>query len=136
MPNMEVETGRRQWLLNRYGIVDITYPKFIRKMGRPCKEFKELQKLVQKKYGIDLKLTTLYEADLSGKKGWYDEDERLYTAYNPEECIKLIERIKAYGRKRTKCQIKTFDDIDTEYASRYELDNNGMRYVSLVITSA
>lgn len=114
----------------------IYFPKFIRKMGTPCKEFKQLRSLVKRKYNIDLKVTDLYEAELYGKHNSSSENRRYYTAYDPKRCLEYIEEINSYGRKRTKCEIKEDDHIDLERASYYDTDTSGWRYVKLVITKA
>ena len=82
------------------------------KFGEPCKEFKELQKLVSKKYGIDLKPQDLYLVRMSGTILNREVSDRTYIAYAPHRCNQLIKQIKDFGRKHTTCKIVTIDDFE------------------------
>ena len=82
------------------------------KFGEPCKEFKGLQKLVSKKYGIDLKPQDLYLVRMSSTIRNREVSDRTYIAYTPHRCNQLIEKIKSFGRKHTTCKIVTIDDFE------------------------
>ena len=111
------------------------FPTTFRMFGKPCKEFKTLSKLVEKKYGINLKLTDIYNVRLFGKSGRYDESgERVYVAFNDTMCNELINEIKSFGRKKTKTTITNIDDIDTDYSRKYLTECYGIRKRSISIT--
>lgn len=111
-----------------------TFPTTFRTYGKPCKEFKELAKVVERKTGLVLEPTTLYRCRLFGKRSVYDESGRkYYTAFNERECAKLLESVKSFGRKRIKAEVTTYDDIDTDTSSRYETECYGSREVTLVV---
>lgn len=111
------------------------FPTTFRKFGKPCKEFKQLAKLVEKKFGVALKLTDLYSVRLFGKSGRYDESgERTYVAFNPNKCLENIDLIKSFGRKRTKMAIENIDDIDTDYSVRYLTECYGNRERGMIIS--
>ena len=100
-----------------------------------AKEFKTLSKVVEKKYGINLKLTDIYNVRLFGKSGRYDESgERVYVAFNDTMCNELINEIKSFGRKKTKATITNIDDIDTDYSRKYLTECYGIRKRSISIT--
>lgn len=104
------------------------FPTTFRMFGKPCKEFKALAKLVEKKYGINLKLSDLYNVRLFGKSGRYDESgERDYVAFNETMCNAIINEIKSFGRKRTKATITNIDDIDADYSRKYLTECYGSR---------
>ena len=71
---------------------DMVFPSYFRKFKKPCKEFNQLTKLVAKKYGIELKVTTLKI---------YDK----YMAYDSNACQKEIDYIKSFGKKPTMCAV-------------------------------
>ena len=99
------------------------------------KRVKILSKLVEKKYGINLKLTDIYNVRLFGKSGRYDESgERVYVAFNDTMCNELINEIKSFGRKKTKATITNIDDIDTDYSRKYLTECYGIRKRSISIT--
>lgn len=111
------------------------FPTTFRMLGKPCKPFKELAKIVERKYGITIKPTDLYEVRLFGKSGRYDESgARSYTAFDESKCNRLIESIKSFGRKRTTCAIVNNDYIDTDYSERYLTECYGNRYRTLKIS--
>lgn len=116
-----------------YGLYGETamFPRYVRKMGTPCKEFKELARLVKRKYNIDLTPSTLYDVELFNDGHQTFECWRDYTAYKPDKCQEFIDTIKSYGRKRTKCEIKERENINV---SKYDIETNGWKYVELVIT--
>lgn len=104
------------------------FPKTFRMFGKPCKEFKQLAKLVEKKYGIVLKVDDLYNVRLFGKSGRYGESgEREYAAFSETLCLFYINEIKSFGRKKTKATITNMDDIDTDYSARYLTECYGYR---------
>ena len=104
------------------------FPKTFRMFGKPCKEFKTLAKLVEKKYGITLKVDDLYNVRLFGKSGRYGESgEREYAAFSESLCLSYINEIKSFGRKKTKATITNMDDIDTDYSARYLTECYGYR---------
>lgn len=110
------------------------FPTTFRMFGKPCKEFKTLAKLVEKKYGISLKVTDLYNVRLFGKSGRYGESgERVYAAFNETMCSAFINEIKSFGRKKTKATITNMDDIDTDYSERYLTECYGYRKRGLSI---
>lgn len=111
-----------------------TFPTTFRTYGKPCKEFKELAKVVERKTGLVLEPTTLYRCRLFGKRSVYNESGRkYYTAFNERECARLLESVKSFGRKRIKAEVTTYDDIDTDTSSRYETECYGSREVTLVV---
>lgn len=97
---------------NEWGDVDFSFPHKFIKFGNGCEEFTELQKLVSKKYGINLKPQDLYMVSMSGTIINREVGERTYIAYAPYRCKQLIERIKSFGRKHTTCEIVTIDDFE------------------------
>ena len=104
------------------------FPTTFRMLGKPCKAFNKLAKLVERKYGVSLKPTELYNVRLFGKSGRYGESgEREYVAFNESECNELIDFIKSFGRKRTTFAILNRDDIDTDYSARYLTECYGYR---------
>jgi len=107
---------------------DMEFPSVFRTFGKPCKQFKELQKLAARK-GLTIDVKDLYKVRLFGKRGVYDESgERDYTAYNPRRCESIISGIKAWGRKRVTLKVETVDDVDDlEYSIRYETECYGSR---------
>jgi hypothetical protein len=114
---------------------DLIVPAFIRKMGMPCKEFKQLARIVKRKYNIDLKVTDLYSVRLFGKRSSCDEaDSRIYTAYIPEQCQYYLDLISMYGRKRTKCEIVDESEVD-EWSKRAECEYDGYKKTHLKITA-
>lgn len=128
----EIETKKIDlgWRYN-----DLIVPSFIRKMGTPCKEFKQLARIVKRKYNIDLKVTDLYSVRLFGKRSSCGEaDSRIYTAYLPEECQYYLDRISMYGRKRTKCEIVDESEVD-EWSKRAECEYDGYAIKRLKITT-
>ena len=111
------------------------FPTTFRTYGNPCKEFKELAKVVERKTGLVLEPTTLYRCRLFGKRSTYGESGRkYYTAFNERECARLLENVKSFGRKRIKAEVTTYDDIDTDTSSRYETECYGSREVTLIVT--
>lgn len=105
---------------------DGEFPSHIRFFTEGCKEFKQLRDLVMAD-GIDLKLRTLYNVRLFGKRGEYGESgKRDYIAYNPNECKRLIAIAK-----KSNVVVKTLDDIDLEDSIRYETECYGYRKVTL-----
>ena len=111
-----------------------TFPTTFRTYGKPCKAFKELAKVVERKTGLVLEPTTLYRCRLFGKRSTYGESGRkYYTAFNERECARLLENVKSFGRKRIKAEVTTYDDIDTDTSSRYETECYGSREVTLVV---
>ena len=113
------------------------FPTTFRNFGKPCKEFKQLTKLVEKKYGITLKVDDLYNVRLFGKSGRYEESgEREYAAFSETLCLEYINRIKSFGRKRTKATIENIDDIDTDYSARYLTECYGYRKRGIAIKAA
>ena len=110
---------------------DFQYPTDFIKYGEPCKEFKELAKLVEKKYGIELKLQDLYLVRMSGTIKDQEVGDRTYIAYAPYRCKQLIEKIKSFGRKHTTCEITTIDDfewIDNERAVWLDIQPKAKSY--------
>lgn len=104
------------------------FPTTFRMFGKPCKEFKALAKLVEKKYGINIKVTDLYNVRLFGKSGRYGESgNREYAAFNSDMCNSYINEIKSFGRKKTNARITNMDDIDTDYSARYLTECYGSR---------
>jgi hypothetical protein len=104
------------------------FPTTFRMFGKPCKEFKELAKLVNKKYGIILKIDDVYNVRLFGKGNQYGESgEREYAAFNETICAEYINKIKSFGRKKTIAKIGNNDDIDTDLSSRYLCECYGYR---------
>lgn len=104
------------------------FPTTFRALGKPCKAFNKLAKLVEKKYGVSLKPTELYNVRLFGKSGRYDESgQREYVAFSESECNELMNFIKSFGRKRTTFAILNRDDIDTDYSARYLTECYGYR---------
>lgn len=104
------------------------FPTTFRMFGKPCKEFNQLTKLMEKKYGIALKIDDLYRVELFGKSGRYGESgTRAYTAFNPSSCLEYINEIKSFGRKKTTATIANIDDIDTDYSARYLTECYGCR---------
>ena len=73
---------------------DMVFPTYFRRFGKPCKEFKQLAKLVERKCGIELKPSSLK----IGSATW--------TAYCPNACEEYISEIKSYGRKQITCTIE------------------------------
>lgn len=73
---------------------DMVFPTYFRKFGTPCKEFKQLAKLVKSKCDIELKPSSLK----IGSATW--------TAYCPNACEEYISEIKSYGRKQIICAIE------------------------------
>lgn len=113
------------------------FPTTFMKFGKPCKEFKELSKLVSKKFGITLKVDDLYTVRLFGKSGRYGESgKRNYVAYSGNTCTKLIAEIKSFGRKKTTAKMVITDDIDTDYSERYLTECYGSRKRELKIMAA
>lgn len=111
------------------------FPTTFRMFGKPCKEYQQLSKLMEKKYGITLKVDELYIVNLFGKRGQYNESgKRDYTAFNKNRCEKYINNIKSFGRKKTNASIKNVDDIDTDYSIRYETECYGQRERGIIIT--
>lgn len=115
---------------------DCEFPGVFRTYGKTCKSFNELRKVVSRKCGINLTEKTLYSVRLFGKRSRYDESgRRHYYAYNEAECQSLLERVKSFGRKQIVCEVKTHDDIDTDYSIRYETECYGSREVTLEVTA-
>lgn len=113
------------------------FPTTFRMLGTPCKEFKELAKLVDKKYSIKLKPQDIYIVALFGKSGRYGESgKREYTAFNAARCSKIISEIKSFGRKKTTATIATLDDIDTDYSERYLTECYGTREKTIKVCLA
>lgn len=113
------------------------FPCVFRKFGKPCKEFEQLAKLVEKKYGNTLAITDLYHVSLFGKNGEYRESgERQYAAFNGKKCLECIEKIKSFGRKKTKMEIVNVDDIDTDYSAKYLTECYGVRERELSVKTA
>lgn len=111
------------------------FPATFRMLGTPCKSFKELAKIVEKKYHFTIKPTDLYNVGLFGKSGLYNESgARSYTAFDERKCNRLIKNIKSFGRKRTTCAIVTNDYIDTDYSERYLTECYGHRCKTLKIS--
>lgn len=73
---------------------DMTFPTYFRKFGTPCKEFKQLARLVKSKCGIELEPSSLK----IGSAAW--------TAYCPHACEEYMSVIKSYGRKQIACSIE------------------------------
>ena len=73
---------------------DMVFPTYFRRFGKPCKEFKELAKIVKRKCGVELKPSSLK----IGSAAW--------TAYCPTACEEYINDIKSYGRKEISCSIE------------------------------
>lgn len=90
----------------------IEVPRSFIKFGKPCDEFTELQKLVSKKYGINLKPQDLYMVRMSNTIINREVGERTYAAYAPYRCKQLIEKIKSFGRKHTTCKIAIIEDFE------------------------
>lgn len=110
------------------------FPTKFRMLMKPCKEFVELTKLVERKYGVRLKVDDLYKVRLFGKSGRYGESgERYYTAFNPKACIDIIDYIKAFGGANTEFSIHNYDDIDTDYSARHLTECYGFRERSIMI---
>ena len=82
---------------------DMEFPTWFRVFTKPCKEFVQLAKLVKGKYGIELKVDTLYRNATNGK---------IFIAYYPQLCSREIDLIKSYGRTKTTCEI--INDNGTE----------------------
>jgi hypothetical protein len=113
------------------------FPRTFRSFGKPCRAFVILSKLVAKKYGIKLGIGDLYEVRLFGKRGEYDESgKREYIAFRNSTCQYLVDLIKGYGRKRTKCEVTTIDSVeDLEYSRYYETECYGMRTRTLKVVA-
>jgi hypothetical protein len=75
---------------------DMVFPTYYRKFKKPCKEFTQLKKLVEKKYEMELGIKTLFSV-------YYGEVK--YAAYNSNLCKAYIDQIKHYGSKKTGCMI-------------------------------
>lgn len=95
-----------------FASADFSFPYRYCKFGNGCEEFVKLQKLVTKKYGIDLKPQDLYLVRMSGTIRNREVSDRTYIAYAPWRCNELIEKIKSFGRKHTTCKIVTIDDFE------------------------
>lgn len=111
------------------------FPTHICVFGKPCAEFKQLARMVLKKYNINLGIGDLYRVKLFGKSGSYGEyGNRIYIAYSTTACQKYINYIKSFGRKKTTCKFDIYDDVDDlEYSSRERTECDGYRERTLVI---
>ena len=108
----EVKMGDYTASFGEWANPDFSFPCCFVKFGNGCDEFKELQKLVSKKYGIDLNPQDLYLVSMSRTIKNKEVGERTYVAYAPYRCKQLIEKIKSFGRKHTTCEIVTIDDFE------------------------
>lgn len=79
---------------------DMEFPTWFRKFGKPCEEFKELKKLVKKKYGVALEKDTLYKRTSCN-------DATFFVAYYPSMCDEYINQIKWMGKST--CKVDTWN---------------------------
>lgn len=130
LKTFEIETKK---IYTGWRYDDLIVPAFIRKMGTPCNEFKQLVRLVKRKYHFDLKITDLYSVQLHGKRSSCDEaDSRFYTAYDPEECKYYLKLIEMYGRKQGTCEIVDDSEVD-DWSKQAECEYDGYTKTRLKI---
>ena len=125
-----------EWETECLGFADCDFPTKIISFGKPCKEFNQLTKLVatKTKNTLQLKPKDLYSVRLFGKRSTYGESgQRMYYAYMPTQCNRLISEIKTYGRKRVSIEIIKNDDIDTKASAYYETECYGGRDITLKV---
>ena len=83
-------------------VPDMEFPAWFRKFGKPCEEFKELKKLVKKKYGIALEKDTLYRRTNRN-------DATFFVAYYPFMCVEYINQIRWMGKAKSTCKVDTWN---------------------------
>lgn len=109
--------------------------------AKPCDEFVKLQKLIEKHANYTLHETDVFDVRVCGKRSaWSDSGRPIYLCYEPEECKKLIELIRAKktSKDNLRVEIKEYfshgDDTDYNYAIHTESEWYGYRGVKLILT--
>lgn len=133
----EINLSSSIWRTN-----NITYPKRIMLMPKPCEEFTKLTKYIKKYTNKDILIEDLYSVGISGKRGRiYGEDgSRRYLAYFPNICSKILEELKKNRGSKDKVIIgnkDVIDDIDPfdrQSSIRYEIEMYGSRYTKYIVT--
>ena len=104
-------------------------------LAKPCKDFLELVKYVNKFGGIKICPTDLYVVTIGGKRGkiYGEEGDRYYLCHDEKKCKKILSDLRATRKTNdvVKCSnIKTKDDIDEwelECSIRNEVEFSGSR---------
>jgi hypothetical protein len=100
----------------------------------PCAEFKELQEWLKKNAKFDLRITDLYTCDVCQKRSSKSYSNIEYTATNPYECKRLLEKLKAEYKNGNKvvAELAEFEDIDGD-EDRYEYEQYGYKEIKLQV---
>lgn len=121
-----------------YGLSDSeTLPTQFRLYSKPCKEFVQMNRMIQRYTAKNIAMKDLYSVNLFGKRGQYDEsgDQNL-RCYNSAFCQSVIDWIRTHKLTSDTLSVKVekrdyIDDLD--YSIRYETECYGQRVIRLVL---
>ena len=109
--------------------------------GKPCKEFKELNKILVKNGIKNIGDLDVFSVGICGKRSSYgDSGKYYYLCYQPKMCLSIIDYIKSNKGKFgvIKAEVKEYldygDDVDYEIAQYQESEWYGKRGNNITIS--
>ena len=115
-----------------FGFTTLWYEiiKQVTLLGEPCKEFRELSRMVSEYANIRLSAVDLYNVDICGKRGrdYSESGARNYMAFNPQACKKAMLDITSVMEKSGKVKVSIREERDCEdeeYSRSFETESYG-----------